>query len=136
MKLHFDPSLPHQTAAIEAVCDLFRGQEIGRDAFGIGVRGDPATDQETLDGVLAASLGGVGNRLSLDDETLLHNLQAVQRRQGLPLSASMGLQASPDFTVEMETGTGKTYVYLRTMFELQRRYGWRKFVIVVPSLTV
>ena len=136
MKLHFDPSLPHQTAAIEAVCDLFRGQEIGRDAFGIGVRGDPATDQETLDGVLSASLGGVGNRLSLDDETLLQNLQAVQRRQGLPLSASMGLQASPDFTVEMETGTGKTYVYLRTMFELQRRYGWRKFVIVVPSVAI
>lgn len=135
MKLHFDPKLPHQQAAVDAVCDLFRGQEVCRSEFSVatgpgGTSGPTA--QGVLDGVLATELGGIGNRLSLDDATLLHNLQTVQRRHALPVSERL----SPDFTVEMETGTGKTYVYLRTMFELQRRYGFTKFVIVVPSVAI
>ncbi len=68
----------------------------------------------------------------LDDE-LLVNLDNIQIRNGLRPSASL---ASGDFTVEMETGTGKTYVYLRTIFELNRRYGFTKFVIVVPSVAI
>ncbi len=144
MKLHFDPKLPHQQAAVDAVCDLFRGQEVCRSEFSVatglvgsvgsaGLDGTFAsTTQGRLDGVLATELGGIGNRLSLDDATLLHNLQTVQRRHALPVSERL----SPDFTVEMETGTGKTYVYLRTMFELQRRYGFTKFVIVVPSVAI
>jgi restriction endonuclease len=68
----------------------------------------------------------------LDDE-LLANLNAVQLRNGLPPTAAL---ASGDFTVEMETGTGKTYVYLRTVLELNRRFGFTKFVVVVPSVAI
>ena len=76
---------------------------------------------------------GIGNRLTLLDDELLKNLHDIQLRNGLPPSADL---ASGDFTVEMETGTGKTYVYLRTIFELNRRYGFTKFVIVVPSVAI
>ena len=71
--------------------------------------------------------------MTLLDDELLKNLNDIQLRNGLPPSASL---ASGDFTVEMETGTGKTYVYLRTMFELNKRYGFNKFVIVVPSVAI
>ena len=76
---------------------------------------------------------GIGNRLHLLDDEILANLGDIQLRNGLRPSASL---ASGDFTVEMETGTGKTYVYLRTIFELNRRYGFTKFVIVVPSVAI
>ncbi|HVC34983.1 MAG TPA: DEAD/DEAH box helicase family protein [Chloroflexota bacterium] len=129
MKLHFEPDLDYQHAAIEAVCDLFRGQEICRTEFTV--------TRATLDGQL--SLGyvendlGVGNRLTLLDDELLKNLNTVQIRNGLRPSESL---ASGDFTVEMETGTGKTYVYLRTIFELNQRFGFTKFVVVVPSVAI
>ena len=76
---------------------------------------------------------GIGNRLTLLDDELLENLGDIQLRNGLPPSGAL---ASGDFTVEMETGTGKTYVYLRTIFELNKRYGFTKFVIVVPSVAI
>jgi type III restriction enzyme len=76
---------------------------------------------------------GLGNRLSLLDDEILGNLNAVQLRNGL---AQSGTLASGDFTVEMETGTGKTYVYLGTVFELNKRFGFTKFVIVVPSVAI
>ena len=76
---------------------------------------------------------GVGNRLTLLDDEVLANLKNIQLRNGLPASESL---ESGDFTVEMETGTGKTYVYLRTIFELNKRYGFTKFVIVVPSVAI
>ena len=76
---------------------------------------------------------GVGNRLTLLDDEILKNLNEVQIRNGLAPSTTL---ASGDVTVEMETGTGKTYVYLRTIFELNKRYGFTKFVIVVPSIAI
>jgi len=76
---------------------------------------------------------GIGNRLQLLDDEILENLQAIQFSNGLHQSESL---TSGDFTVEMETGTGKTYVYLRTIFELNRRYGFTKFMIVVPSVAI
>ena len=76
---------------------------------------------------------GIGNRLTLLDEELLANLHAIQLQNGVPPSDHL---ASGDFTVEMETGTGKTYVYLRTVFELNKPYGFTKFVIVVPSVAI
>ena len=76
---------------------------------------------------------GIGNRLTLLDDEILDNLNDIQLRNGLPPSTAL---ASGDFTVEMETGTGKTYVYLRTIFELNKRYGFTKFVIVVPSVAI
>jgi type III restriction enzyme len=125
MKLHFEPNLDYQQAAIEAVCDLFKGQETCRTEF--TVTAAPAAGQQAL-GFVQTELG-VGNRLALLDEELLQNLHGVQLRHGLRPSEKL---ASGDFTVEMETGTGKTYVYLRTAFELNRRFGFTKFVIVVP----
>ena len=127
MKLHLEPNLDYQLQAIEAVCGLFHGQETCRTEF--TVTRDTATGQMSL---LENDLG-IGNRLTLLDEELLANLHAIQLRHGLAPSVSL---ASGDFTVEMETGTGKTYVYLRTVFELNKRYGFTKFVIVVPSVAI
>ena len=127
MKLHFEPDLDYQRQAIEAVCGLFHGQETCRTEF--TVTRDAAAGQMSL---LENDLG-IGNRLILLDEELLANLHAIQLRHGLAPSISL---ASGDFTVEMETGTGKTYVYLRTVFELNKRYGFTKFVIVVPSVAI
>ncbi|MDP3277124.1 MAG: DEAD/DEAH box helicase family protein [Deltaproteobacteria bacterium] len=129
MKLHFEPNLDYQLQAIEAVCDLFRGQEICRTEF--TVTRDVSAAQAQLS--FAESDLGVGNRLTLVDDELLKNLGDVQLRHGLPPSDAI---TSGDFTVEMETGTGKTYVYLRTIFELNKRYGFTKFVIVVPSVAI
>jgi type III restriction enzyme len=127
MKLHFEPNLDYQLQAIEAVCGLFHGQETCRTEF--TVTRDAASGQMAL---FENDLG-IGNRLTLLDDELLANLHAIQLRHGLAPSASL---ASGDFTVEMETGTGKTYVYLRTVFELNKRYGFTKFVIVVPSVAI
>ena len=129
MKLHFEANLDFQLSAIEAVCDLFRGQEICRTEF---------TVTQSFGGGQAALAGlandlGIGNRLSLLDDQILANLNDVQLRNGLKPTESL---ATGDFTVEMETGTGKTYVYLRSIFELNRRFGFTKFVIVVPSVAI
>ena len=129
MKLHFEPNLDYQLQAIEAVCDLFRGQEACRTEFTVTMK---LPDQQMTLGVAETDLG-VGNRLTLLDDQLLQNLSDVQLRGGLAPSSVL---ASGDFTVEMETGTGKTYVYLRTIFELNKRYGFTKFVIVVPSVAI
>ncbi len=129
MKLHFEANLDYQLAAIESVCNLFRGQEICRTEF--TVTRSFGISQAALTG-LESDLG-IGNRLSLLDDEILANLRDVQIRNGLRPDDSL---ASGDFTIEMETGTGKTYVYLRTIFELNRRYGFTKFVIVVPSVAI
>lgn len=129
MKLRFEPNLDYQLQAIEAVCDLFHGQEICRTEFTVTRDG---TDQQLRLGFAESDLG-VGNRLTLLDDELLRNLGDIQLRGGLPPSGTL---SSGDFTVEMETGTGKTYVYLRSIFELNKRYGFTKFVIVVPSVAI
>lgn len=145
MKLHFESDLDYQHAAIEAVADLFRGQEINRTEF--TVTGSFGTANTAGHGKLkddaplrvTAELGyvenelGIGNRLTLLDDEISDNLKDIQLRGGLPPSENL---TSGDFTVEMETGTGKTYVYLRTIFELNKRYGFTKFVIVVPSVAI
>lgn len=128
MKLHFEPNLDYQLQAIDAVCDLFGGQEICRTEFTV--------TKAALGGAFLPGLQsdlGIGNRLTLLDDEILANLHAIQLRHGLAPSPSL---VSGDFTVEMETGTGKTYVYLRTIFELNKRYGFTKFVIVVPSVAI
>lgn len=130
MKLHFEPDLDYQHTAIEAVCDLFRGQEINRTEFTVTRQAGGGAQQEL--GLVENALG-IGNRLTLLDDEIISNLNEIQLRNGLPPSSSL---ASGDFTVEMETGTGKTYVYLRTIFELNKRFGFTKFVIVVPSVAI
>ena len=128
MKLHFESNLDYQHAAIEAVCDLFRGQEICRTEFTVTHN---AVGGARLPGM--ESDLGIGNRLSLLDDELFENLREIQLRNGLRPSTELD---SGDFTIEMETGTGKTYVYLRTAFELNKRYGFTKFVVVVPSVAI
>jgi type III restriction enzyme len=134
MKLHFenpytDDRLDYQRVAIEAACGLFRGQEVCRTEFTV-VR-DKASAQQSFE--YAQSDLGIGNRLQLLDDEVLANLSDIQIRNGLRPSSAL---ASGDFTIEMETGTGKTYVYLRTIFEMNRRYGFTKFVIIVPTVAI
>lgn len=128
MKLHFENNLDYQLAAIEAVCDLFRGQEVCRTEFTV----TKGTQSNTYLPGMESDLG-IGNRLTLLDDEIISNLNETQLRNGLSPSTSL---SSGDFTVEMETGTGKTYVYLRSMFEMHKRYGFTKFVIVVPSVAI
>ena len=125
MKLRFEPDLDFQLQAVEAVCGLFRGQEVCRTEFTV--------TRDAADLPFHETGLGIGNRLTLVDDEILENLRDTQLHNGLPQSESL---ESGDFTVEMETGTGKTYVYLRTIFELNKRYGFTKFVVVVPSVAI
>jgi len=76
---------------------------------------------------------GLGNRLNIGDEDILRNVQAVQEANEIEKVAAL---EGREFSIEMETGTGKTYVYLRTIFELNKTYGFKKFIIVVPSVAI
>lgn len=129
MKFRFEPDLDYQLQAIEAVCDLFKGQEMCSREFSVAT---VPVDGRVQLGLVEHGLS-LGNRLALSDAEILKNLRRVQLRNGLTPTESL---VSGDFTVEMETGTGKTYVYLRTILELNKRYAFSKFVIVVPSVAV
>lgn len=128
MKLHFEPNLQFQLDAIEAVCDLFRGQETCRSYFTVSM-----AQAYQSDILYQMHNVGEGNQLAIIEEDLLANLQEIQLRSGLRPADRL---VSMDFTIEMETGTGKTYVYLRSILELNKRYGFSKFVIVVPSVAI
>nr|HIL76760.1 DEAD/DEAH box helicase [Rhodospirillales bacterium] len=130
MKLHFEDDLDYQKAAIESVVNLFKGQEISRSEFTVTRR--EKEDNHYAMGLTENQLG-IGNRLQLLDEEIHDNLKHIQLKNGLRPSETL---VSGDFSVEMETGTGKTYVYLRTIFELNKNYGFTKFVIVVPSIAI
>ncbi len=151
MKLKFKVQ-PYQTNAVESVVDCFAGQPF---STGVTYRIDPGKKQQT-----AIDETGFKNAdLMLPEGQILANIHAVQKRQNLPLSSGLA-----DFTVlntkkesvpvpatykrdalaasrihldiEMETGTGKTYCYIKTIFELNKRYGWNKFIIMVPSIAI
>ncbi len=139
MKLQFDAKQPYQIDAVSAIVDLFEGQPLNQP--------DYATILQTFDTELFGSVGqtdlGIGNKLIIDRPTLLWNLQRVQERTEVDLDQflephiyNQNAPAPLNFSVEMETGTGKTYVYLRTIFELSRKYGFKKFIIVVPSVAI
>ncbi len=146
MKLQFDPNQPYQLDAVAAVTDLFDGQPQGAPEYSV-------INVEDIGGLFAGQTRtelGVGNHLLLPEEKLPANTRAVQARNDIetadpaaPLeawelfdTAANTARRCPHFSVEMETGTGKTYVYLRTIFELSRRYGFQKFIIVVPSVAI
>ncbi|HAE85696.1 MAG TPA: hypothetical protein DCG78_04215 [Anaerolineaceae bacterium] len=112
LRLKFDPKLDFQIDSINSVVDLFKGQP--KKPFDYTFQIFP-------------------NLLDLPNERIFENLQDIQKKNGLPLSTTDDLKETYNFTVEMETGTGKTYVYLRTILELNQKYGWTKFIIVVPS---
>ena len=122
MKLKFK-SQDFQTQAVNAVVDLFNGQEKTKSTFSV------VDERQTS---LLPEMGQ-GNDLYIDLETLTANMHTVQKRNNLPLTPSA---EDCQFCIEMETGTGKTYVYTKTIFELNRKYGFTKFVIVVPSVAI
>ena len=137
MKFKFDAKQEYQLQSINSVTDLFDGQP--NDAGGFlttfhTTKALPETSNQALDIDLSEEIGAVGNNFLLDEETVLENLRVVQNRQGLKPARELidGLQ----FDIEMETGTGKTYVYLRTIFELAEKYNFTKFVILVPSVAI
>jgi len=130
MKLHFEDNLNYQQTAIESVVNLFKGQEISSSEFTVTFT--PETGPNMSLGLEESQLG-IGNRLLLLDDDIEKNLRHIQLKNGLRPSEKL---TSGNFTVEMETGTGKTYVYLRTIFELNKHYGFTKFVIVVPSVAI
>lgn len=137
MKLKFKVQ-PYQTRAVESVVDCFAGQ---LNTPGLAYRIDPGVKKHTSGQIQTTVLENQGFKnadLQLTDAQLLTNIQIVQRRQNLPLSdklvPSAGCRINLD--VEMETGTGKTYCYVKTVFEMNKRYGWTKFIVVVPSIAI
>lgn len=127
MKLQFK-NQDFQTAAVNAVTDLFTGQEHTRTTFSVMDEGQLLNQTSFGPAEL-----GVGNVLRLSDDVLTANMCSVQKRNLLPMTDSA---VSRQFCIEMETGTGKTYVYTKTIFELNRRYGFTKFIVVVPSVAI
>lgn len=126
-----------QTDAVMAVADCFQGQPL---TSGITYRIDPGRRAETS-GQMLADFGETGFKnadFALPLAAVLKNIQAVQQGQNLPLSAELKRTRVCDVNldIEMETGTGKTYCYIKTMFELNKRYGWSKFIVVVPSIAI
>ncbi|QDW28612.1 restriction endonuclease subunit R [Arthrobacter sp. KBS0702] len=138
MKLQFKVQ-QYQTEAVDAVVGCFVGQL--RDS-GVSYRIDPGRREKPAQATLeipGQHDSGLRNaEIALTSAQLLENIQAVQRSRNLPLSPTLvPSKAGPvNLDVEMETGTGKTYVYIKTIMELNKRHGWSKFIIVVPSVAI
>jgi len=136
MKLKFKKQA-YQTNAVEAVADCFAGQ---LPTSGIQYRVDPGRAKKGGQQSLLDESGFRNSEIALTLPQLLENIHTVQRHQNLPLSAALvndkktGCPINLD--IEMETGTGKTYCYIKTVFELNKRYGWSKFIVVVPSIAI
>jgi type III restriction enzyme len=143
MKLHFDGNQEYQIEAIRAVTDIFEGQPLSGGDFEFSL----------TQTVALLSENGVGNSLTLTEEQIWENVKRIQQRNEIrnsltPFVKGENTPPTPldrgdhialqgmNFSVEMETGTGKTYVYLRTIYELSKLYGFKKFVIVVPSIAI
>lgn len=124
MKIKFDSHQDYQLDAVGSVVDAFDGQPVAQGQYEIQLS---ATASDMFSEL------GIGNLLRVSDEKLLQNVRAVQARNGIRPSEQL---EGRHFSIEMETGTGKTYVYLRTIFELRQRYGFTKFIIVVPSVAI
>lgn len=123
MEIKFQDKLKYQQDAINSAVDLFKGHPNPNDLSPISIRTPGMVDK----------IEGKSNLWDIDPITIEENFYEVQKNNRLPINKSLD---SYDFTVEMETGTGKTYVYLRTILELNKHYGFSKFVIVVPSVAI
>lgn len=135
MKLKFKTQA-YQTAAVQAVVDCFKGQPPA-STEAISYRVDPGKTKAGMDSLFSET-GFKNADLMLSDTALLDNIQRVQRQLNLPISDSLAKTkiARVNLDVEMETGTGKTYCYIKTIFELNKQFGWSKFIIVVPSVAI
>ena len=136
MKLKFKVQ-GYQTNAVESVVDCFAGQV---NTAGLQYRIDPGhvAKGKIVGSTVASEYGFKNAEFQLSEQQLLANIHTVQRLQNLPISdtlvSSAGCKVNLD--VEMETGTGKTYCYIKTIFEMNKRYGWGKFIVVVPSIAI
>lgn len=135
MKLQFTHQ-DYQKKAVDAVVKVFAGQPLANSHFSLAMENAS---------VGYAADGSIGNALQLSDAQLLANVQAVQKSHGLAMSGELVGSVSDDgkeafcslnLSIEMETGTGKTYAYIKTLYELNRVHGFKKFVIVVPSVAI
>lgn len=137
LEFKFASDQEHQLEAINAVCDLFEGQQFRRGKFMTDTTSQSQTaiglDSYSMDGGYSV---GYSNDMLPSQQQLLKNLHSIQERNCLDPTDDRSAGNLRDFTVEMETGTGKTYVYIRTIYELHKRYGLTKFVIVVPSVAI
>jgi type III restriction enzyme len=146
LKFKFEDSQQYQLDAIAAMTDIFTGAERADPVFAV-VKG--IVDEGALPGM--GEFGGFANPSLTNLDALRENVRSIQMRNGIfvpnetaPLDSwkvkdstlDGEERACPHFSIEMETGTGKTYVYLRTMMELSQKYGMRKFVVVVPSIAI
>lgn len=126
----------YQTDAVEAVVDCFAGQP---KSTGIAYRIDPGRREKNKQTNIDLDDTGFKNAdIALPPLKVLENIQDVQRRQNLPVSTELISSKVCEYNldVEMETGTGKTYCYIKTMFEMNKRFGWSKFIVVVPSIAI
>lgn len=136
MKLKFKHQ-PFQLDAVKSVVDCFAGQpnEVSTFTLDRGRRQVPVQlDSDTYLRQFAEGIGFKNRKIELVDSEILKNIRGVQQRNGLKQSEK--LEGRYNLTVEMETGTGKTYTYIKTMFELYKHYGWSKFIVVVPSIAI
>jgi len=137
MKFKFDGNLDYQQRAIESVVGLFEGQPLANETYSVSIGTQEGGSQLSFGGNGRddefSNIAAVANQLVLTDALLLENLQKIQEENNIPKQSEL---AGAHFSVEMETGTGKTYVYLRTLFELNKRYGFTKFIVVVPSIAI
>lgn len=146
MKFQFDPNQQFQLDAVAAITDLFDGQAQGTPEYSVIQGGE-------IGGLFAGQARtelGVGNQLILSEDNLHANTRKIQAQNDIEIEDETAplegweifddpanqTRQCPHFSVEMETGTGKTYVYLRTIFELSRKYEFQKFIIVVPSVAI
>lgn len=125
MRIQFN-KLDYQVAAINSIIQAFDGQQVRKSEFTI-------MDQDSQGKLFGNN--GIGNKIDLSVSKLLKNVQQIQIEQGIPISELIPVPY-PQFNIEMETGTGKTFVYLKSILELNRKYGFIKFVIVVPSVAI
>ena len=130
MKIKFEENLEYHLEAINSVTDIFLGQEVNKSIFTVEKSSNPQLSITSNE-----NQTGTGNKISLIPEQISENLNKIQTRNGLP-KTEVSEEDMYNFSVEMETGTGKTYVYLRTIMELNKKYGFKKFIIVVPGKAI
>ncbi|HBB7077788.1 DEAD/DEAH box helicase family protein [Legionella pneumophila serogroup 1] len=133
MKLKFKHQV-YQAEAVNAVIECFKGQKRHE---GILYRVDPGIQSNRQIGIFDES-GFKNADLDIGEAQILKNIQAIQKKQNIPVSPSLSTNAiAPvNLDIEMETGTGKTYCYIKTIFEMYKQYGWSKFIIIVPSIAI
>lgn len=131
MKFKFD-DLDYQTAAVESVTELFKGESTVSRYFNYKGPRDVLSYDDNNEMTPGQ---GIGNLIEIRDDQLLENINSIQRFHRLPATDHIS-KSDLNLTVEMETGTGKTFVYLKTIFELNKKYNFTKFIIVVPNIAI